>query len=507
MALVILGSVPVLGASGWLTDDPPYYVPSAGNVEITPILTVGEGVGGYEMVGIPDGLGAFDNRVSGEHGGGLAMGGTFTVLMNHELAATSGATRDHGSTGAFVSRWVLRTSDLSVVSGDDQIKRVFLDNGAGGWTGPASWAFERLCSADLPAQSAFFNAATGRGTTELIFMDGEETRPPFTSAGVVRYGKGFAHIVSGGQNGESYELNDVGEMSFENVVASPFPQDKTVVVSLDDSTNSFATTPDPSNPPSEVYVYVGEKSATGNPIQRAGLVGGALFGVKVPGHPTEDTIAASAPFQLHAMTPGAQDDGFVLQNESIAQGVTQFRRVEDGQWDPTSPNDFYYTTTDAFGGRTSVWRLRFADVTDPAAGGTITRVYTSTPGTTAPEAFPGEMFDNMTVDSRGRVLLQEDTGNQAYLSRIWALNPDNGRIGELAIHNPALFAPPAVITQDEESSGIIDISHIVGRTTYLLDVQAHVSAGDPELVERGQLLGMTVKFQKLRDQSGALVFP
>jgi hypothetical protein len=214
------------------------------------------------------------------------------------------------------------------------------------------------------------------------------------------------------------------------------------------------------------------------------------------------------------MSEAAQDDGIALQAESITAGITQFRRVEDAQWDPTSPNDFYFVTTDQFAGVTSVWRLRFDDVTDPTSGGHIDRVYGATPGhtengaATEPEAKPGEMFDNMTIDSDGHVLLQEDPGNNAHLARLWTLNPDNGRIGQLAIHNPALFSgTPPVKTLDEESSGIIDISHLVGRTTFLFDVQAHRASADPELVEDGQLIGMTVKFNKIRDQSGALVFP
>jgi hypothetical protein len=71
-----------------------YIVPTAPGVEIKPILTVGDtvpqsGGGSYRMVGIPDGLGAFDNG-----------DGTFTVLMNHELRDTVGIARDHGSKGA-----------------------------------------------------------------------------------------------------------------------------------------------------------------------------------------------------------------------------------------------------------------------------------------------------------------------------------------------------------------------------------------------------------------------
>jgi len=77
----------------------PYLVSLAPNVSTTSILTVGDatntkqdGSGPYRMVGIPDGLGAFDNG-----------DGTFSVLMNHELGETAGVVRAHGAKGAFVS--------------------------------------------------------------------------------------------------------------------------------------------------------------------------------------------------------------------------------------------------------------------------------------------------------------------------------------------------------------------------------------------------------------------
>lgn len=57
------------------------------------ILTVGDAVDGYRLVGIPDGLGAFDNG-----------DGTFTLLVNHEINAALGIPRAHGAKGAFVSR-------------------------------------------------------------------------------------------------------------------------------------------------------------------------------------------------------------------------------------------------------------------------------------------------------------------------------------------------------------------------------------------------------------------
>src|SRR5262245_41524230 len=56
------------------TTTEPYLAPSIKGAKVVSILTVGDSVGGYRMVGIPDGLGAFK---SGHK--------EFTLLMNHEL--------------------------------------------------------------------------------------------------------------------------------------------------------------------------------------------------------------------------------------------------------------------------------------------------------------------------------------------------------------------------------------------------------------------------------------
>ncbi|HEX5655731.1 MAG TPA: hypothetical protein VFX59_00990, partial [Polyangiales bacterium] len=45
---------------------------------------------------------------------------------------------------------------------------------------------------------------------------------------------------------------------------------------------------------------------------------------------------------------------------------------------------------------------------------------------------------------------------------------------------------PGFLTQDEEASGIIDASALLGNGWYLLDTQAHYNIGDAELVEGGQ---------------------
>lgn len=95
-----------------------------------------------------------------------------------------------------------------------------------------------------------------------------------------------------------------------------------------------------------------------------------------------------------------------------------------------------------------------------------------------------QMLDNMTVDAFGQALLQEDPGGQDYLSKIQLYDIGSDTQTAIAQHDPARFTLGALgfLTRDEESSGIIDVSDILGRGTYLADVQAHYNIGDAELV-------------------------
>src|SRR5580765_4039788 len=94
---------PVTGPS---SSKSPYIVPVIPGAKFTSILTTPDIIGGYKLCGLPDGLGAFDNG-----------NGTFTLLVNHEMGNTAGIVRAHGSKGAFVSKWIINKSNLSVVSG------------------------------------------------------------------------------------------------------------------------------------------------------------------------------------------------------------------------------------------------------------------------------------------------------------------------------------------------------------------------------------------------------
>ncbi len=195
--------------------------------------------------------------------------------------------------------------------------------------------------------------------------------------------------------------------------------------------------------------------------------------------------------------------GALLNTDSNAKAVTNFERPEDGSWDPRNPADYYFVTTSAFtpttnrSGHSRLWRLRFEDPTKPQLGGKLTLLIdgSAASDTVNPDATPGpKMMDNITVDTRGRILIQEDTGEQAYRGKIWLYSIGSGELTEIARHDAALFTPgaPGFITDDEETSGVIPVFDILGEGWYLFDDQIHKASSDPEIVEGGQLVALHV---------------
>ncbi|MEN9578913.1 MAG: hypothetical protein RJA70_1922 [Pseudomonadota bacterium] len=447
--------------SGTVSGNPQaYVVPVAPGITTHPVLTVGDspnlkpdGVTPYRLVGIPDGMGAFDNGDA-----------TFTLLVNHELSAGDGVVRAHGATGAFVSKHTICKSNLEVVKSEDLIQQHVLWVPSVGYSAPSTGnAFGRFCAGDLPEESAFYDAASGTGFDGRLYMNGEEFGAE---------GRAFAH----GLDGISYELPRLGKFSWENSVASPEPGLTTVVAGLDDSGGG------------QVYFYFGTKTNAGSPVDRAGLTDGKLYGLRISGVATEPTLGLAAPtaFDLYEHGNVENTTGAALQTASVANGVTGFQRPEDGVWDPNNPNHFYFVTTASFTGSTRLWVLRFNDAQDPTAGGEIEMLIDG-----ATEG--GKMFDNMTMDRYGHIYLQEDVGGNAHIGKIHRYDVATDALTEVAEHYRPYYEPGVdplrFKTIDEEASGIIDVSDILGPGHFLLNDQSHNSIAG-ELVQDGQLLHM-----------------
>ena len=254
--------------------------------------------------------------------------------MTTNANGAQGVIRSHGGKGAFVSRWVINKTDLSVVSVRDQMApnglNLWSTNGYRKFDPATDFHLSRFCSADLPKVSALYNEATGKGTTNRLFLNGEEDGGAFRPLG----GRAFAHVVSGPNEGQSYELPWMGKFAWENAVASPLPQDQTIVMGLDDSdlTNS------------QVYVYIGTKTTSGLDIQKAGLTNGSLYGIRVEidgarvafenttnvfGSTNRVTTAGFKLFNFGNVTYTSGNDLDASSNTNL----TSFQRCEDGAWD------------------------------------------------------------------------------------------------------------------------------------------------------------------------------
>jgi hypothetical protein len=439
--------------------NPPYLVPVAAGVITKPFLTVGDsvnnkpdGVTPYRMVGLADGLGANDNG-----------DGTFTLFSNHELAS-GGAVRAHGAAGSFVSKWIVKKATLAVQSGADLIQTAATWNAtSSSYNAPTTGtAFSRFCSADLASASAFYDAASGKGYNGQFFMNGEES-------GVE--GPAWIH----GLDGVSWEFPRMGNQSWENIVAHPASGEKTIVVGTDDT-----------SPTGQVYIYVGTKTTTGSNIEKAGLTNGNLYGLAVTGfgsEPSATGIPSGTAFTLADLGNVENKTGAQLETAATAGNVTLFLRPEDVAWDPSHPADLYFVTTNSFSAPSRLWRARFTDINNPAAGGTLDMLLDGTEGQ--------KMFDNIAVDKKGHVLLQEDPGNNAHIAKVWRYDVATDALTLIAQHNLDLFTQgaPAFLTQDEESSGIIDASDILGSGWFLVAAQAHYTISG-ELAEGGQYLAL-----------------
>lgn len=423
---------------------------------VKPLMNVGEHIGdnGYRMVGIPDGLGALDNG-----------DGTLSIYMNHEIGKDQGKNRLHHGHGAFVSHWILDISTLRITAGQDLIKLVKI------WSpelkehiNHPGYSFNRLCSADLPSLSAFYDKVSGRGFKGRLFMNGEEDREG---------GRAFAHVLTGEQKGISYELPYLGKFAWENAVANPSTGIKTVVMGMDDS------------PGGQVYMYVGEKRAIGNPVELAGLMGGNLYAIKIDGKR----------FEFANLGDVSSMSGDTLERAGRSANVANFMRPEDGAWDVNNPSVFYFATTDKIDGASQLFQLTFDDITKPEIGGVIKVVLSA-------RDIGAQMFDNITVAGDGKVIVEEDPGDNPHMASIWQFDPKIVKAEKILSVAPEAFLDkdsPEFLTQDEENSGIIEITDLVRKAPwfqpsnryFLGSLQVHAKSSDIELVEGGQLYFIT----------------
>ena len=240
----------------------PYVIPVAPGVSTTSLLTVDDkpATNGYQMVGIPDGIGAFQSE-----------GKTFTMLMNQELPNNRGGARKHGQIGAFVSRYEIDRRTLEVTEGEDQI-----DPGVTYWDYPTQTyratpssggpnprnpgdtflaqpaPFNRFCSGTLSAPGQLYDKRSRRGYGGQLYFANEE-------------GGAEGRLFGVTEDGQAKQLPRLGLFSWENTKPAYDTGTRTVVAGNEDDAAG------------QLRLYTGTKRKSGDPFERAGLTNGTNY--------------------------------------------------------------------------------------------------------------------------------------------------------------------------------------------------------------------------------------
>jgi hypothetical protein len=449
---------------------PVYMEAVATSATLTPITSAGDMIGTYLVPGIPDGLGVIKN------------GNSLRIITNHEWSATNAVAAGRTTAGGLVSGSFLSDMTYDIASSKvtkavDLFKDVVWYDYASGKYGqnpgaPASAAVKdsygtlnhsyllnRFCSGSLAPAGSFFDKASGYGFSDAVFLAGEEGGDE---------SRAFATNLTTGQ---LVQLPALGLAAWENVIPAP-NKGKTTTLMVNE---------DGSATDSQQWMYVGTKTKTGTWYEKAGFTNGksyvvaAAAGAAVANDAEIRTkYGKNKPFPISFAEVNTKVNGKDQNIEANAKGI-EFARVEDGHFDPKKPNDYYFVTTQSDsdplnkavaattpnpatptvsrdGG--ALWRIRFNDVSKPLSGATLELLLDGS------ESIYMSKPDNISVDSFGNVLIQEDPGNNAHLARIVSYRISDGKVGTIAQFKAEYFTSTGAsfITQDEESSGIIDVT-------------------------------------------------
>jgi glycerophosphoryl diester phosphodiesterase len=468
------------------------------------------------MTGIPDGMGYYES------------GGSYWVWMQHELSNTASTdfSKDFTGTigGARISVFQFDTS-WRCKGGRNLITKLVRDgvevgtvtvDAAAKTVAQTGYKLGRFCSGAMAA-TGFVDPVSN--TEVPVWFAAEEQDG--NSQGWACYPSGTAEAITG-----------LGRYSKEQV----FPlknfratnNTKTVLISTEDGDSLD----------SEVYMWVGNQTTT-DPNGLA-AANGKLYVLKITGVDTEATVGTldatsgdllvptTATAATWSEVPGATATAatgvalkaFAEGSTSGTRNSTSFTRVEDLHEDPANPGTLWFATT---GGRPDnkfgrLYKL-VLNTTDPIAAATVQRVLqgggSGGTGNGATATSQGVAYDNLVVDSKGKIVIQEDRNStvdtilntERRNGRTFTFNPADSKIQFLFECNQAAIdaANPGGVsgsgpgTGNWETSGIFEGPAALATSTrvpYLFGVQAHsvvnasgsTTALNGVHVEGGQLL-------------------
>lgn len=457
------GGKGAVSVSGFDTTRPSQLVATKSGVKIDPILSVGDTIGGYQMSGIPDGLGAF----APEDGDG---DNALDLLMNHEPAGSSPS-----GVSARVSQLTLDPDSRTVLSASYPI------DGTEG--------FLRFCSSNL---------------TEIhgqpLYLTGEET----TDAGSLTpdpgdgLGRGGSSIVLHGETGDWTETRHFGLFPHENNLPVTGLRQAVVLLTEDGS---------PTGNRSQLYAYIAPSfrnaiSGTGGSLHVWRADPGQGQDADPSTNDIEEGETLRGRFVPVSQTENA--DAATLESSVQAKNAFDFVRLEDVARSQTSGGTVYMADTGALGSESVRGRMYQVELSgrDPTRA-SIDVILDGDRQSGSSDPVKLVNPDNIDTSTKS-IVIQEDRNSE---HRDATVEGGYGRVLVYDLHTGALRAvarvnTPANLRPGEwESSGVINAEAWLGDHTWLLDVQAHGQTAPqpgPGLVpdsssgEDGQLLAIEI---------------
>ncbi|MBA3348060.1 MAG: DUF839 domain-containing protein [Actinobacteria bacterium] len=467
----------------------PYAVGIDGGYYTQRLLSVGDTVPEtsnpskqFQMVGIPDGLGATKGK-----------NGKTTLFMNHEFVFNTLSEPVLGeplNRGPIVSKLILDKKG-KVLSGERAYDTVYLDDTL---VGPAptvantTRSFSRFCSASV--------AGRAEGFDRDIYLTNEESGGPSTFDGK----GGLAVAVF---DNEAHGLTALGHFAWENALVQSGTGKYTVIMSMEDGPASQ----DRSQVNSQLYMYVGEKdrSKGATVLERNGLVGGDLYVFR-----SKDLTKNSESTYFNGSITGewvslgnvsALTD-VQLEAASDAVNAMIFARPEDGAFNPNEDDEFFFVTTGEGAGN-ALGRLYSLELTgqDSTGPAKLTVEYNADQVIAAggdialsPDNLDAS-DDYLMINEDGTTTSRQEMTRKNRDGSIWRFDLDKNGVDVSSALRVAELNPPGrdripVLPGIWETSGIIDTAEFYGDDTWIFDVQAHspTTAPKPNTVEDGQLL-------------------
>jgi Bacterial protein of unknown function (DUF839) len=379
-ALIVAGAGLAATDPGFKTAKPAYLVPIAPGAATDPIISTGDVVGGYQMSGIPDGLGAFKDG-----------GDTLQVFMNHELGITFPGVPPGVDTR--ISNLTLNRNTHGVLAAQYRF------TGAEG--------FERFCSSTLE---------TINGTP--YYLTGEEAIPS---------GHDGSSIVMNAVTGEWTETPQFGHFEHENVV--PVPRiPKFMLVSTEDNFRVGV--------PSYLFAYIADSFAdavSGDPAHGSLYVWRAL-----DPSDTGFTMAKgdTIPGEFVPISQADNTNDVTLKAAATAAGAFRFARLEDAAVAHQTAGRVFFSDTGKAGEATLNGRIYRLDIdpSDPTHA-SLTVVLDSTVDDMANP-------DNLGTSPQS-LMIQEDreNPNRVQFGRILRYDLSDGSLTPVARVNTTVGLP------------------------------------------------------------------